>query len=176
MAAGVTVGLWVRLEAKPGKEQELADFLRGGLALAEQEPATVAWFAVKLSPSTFGIFDVFPNDAGRQAHLNGRIAAALMARPANCSPSRRRSRARMCWRRNSRQVSGRRRYRASWFLAKRIARYEIYSRIYSSVVCASSCRSPSKITLPSRRIMKVMGTSVRVPGGRGFIWLACLSK
>jgi len=80
MAAGVTVGLWVRLEAKPGKEQELADFLRGGLALAEQEPATVAWFAVKLSPSTFGIFDVFPNDAGRQAHLNGRIAAALMAK------------------------------------------------------------------------------------------------
>lgn len=78
--ANVTVGLWVRLEAKPGKEQALADFLRAGLPLAQQEPATVAWFALKLNPSTFGIFDVFPNDAGRQAHLNGQIAAALMAK------------------------------------------------------------------------------------------------
>ncbi|HEY0553227.1 MAG TPA: antibiotic biosynthesis monooxygenase [Thermoanaerobaculia bacterium] len=76
----VKVALYVRLEAKPGKEQEVADFLRSGLPLAEEEPATTAWFALQLGPSTFGIFDAFPDDAGRDAHLAGRIAAALMAK------------------------------------------------------------------------------------------------
>jgi quinol monooxygenase YgiN len=75
----VTVALLVRLEAKPGKEADVEHFLKGGLALAQQEPATTAWFAVRMGPSTFGIFDAFPDDAGRQAHLAGRIAAALMA-------------------------------------------------------------------------------------------------
>jgi len=68
----------VRLEAKPGKEDELETFLKSGLELAEQEPDTTVWFAIRLGPSTFGIFDAFSNEAGRQAHLNGRIAAALM--------------------------------------------------------------------------------------------------
>lgn len=71
--------LLVRLEAKSGKETELRDFLRGALPLAEQEPATTAWFALQMSPSTFGIFDTFPDEAGRQTHLDGPIAAALMA-------------------------------------------------------------------------------------------------
>ena len=75
----VTVGLFVKLKAKPGKEAAVEAFLRGGLPLAEAEPATTAWFALRLGPSVFGIFDAFPNDAGRQAHLNGPIAAALMA-------------------------------------------------------------------------------------------------
>jgi quinol monooxygenase YgiN len=75
----VNVGLVVRLEAKPGKEAAVEQFLRGGLALAQAEPATTAWFAIRLGPSTFGIFDAFPDDAGRQAHLAGPIAAALMA-------------------------------------------------------------------------------------------------
>jgi quinol monooxygenase YgiN len=75
----VTVALLVRLEAKPGKEEALADFLRGGLAIVQEEPATIAWFAIQMGPSTFGIFDAFPDDAGRQAHLAGRVAAALMA-------------------------------------------------------------------------------------------------
>lgn len=57
-------------------------FLRSALPMAEAEPATTAWFAIRLGPSTFGIFDAFPNDAGRQAHLAGRIAAALMAKAA----------------------------------------------------------------------------------------------
>ncbi|HSS76049.1 MAG TPA: antibiotic biosynthesis monooxygenase [Thermoanaerobaculia bacterium] len=74
------VALLVRLEAKPGKEKEVADFLRGGLAIVEEEPATIAWFALQLGPSTFGIFDAFPDEAGRQAHLSGRVAAALMAK------------------------------------------------------------------------------------------------
>lgn len=74
------VALLVRLEAKPGKEDEVADFLRGGLAIVEEEPATIAWFALRLGPSTFGIFDAFPDEAGRQAHLAGRVAAALMAK------------------------------------------------------------------------------------------------
>ncbi len=74
------VALLVRLEAKPGKEEEVADFLRGGLAIVEEEPATIAWFALRLGPTTFGIFDAFPDDAGRQAHLSGRVAAALMAK------------------------------------------------------------------------------------------------
>jgi quinol monooxygenase YgiN len=75
----VTVGLLVRLVAKPGKEAEVASFLEGGLALVEQEPATIAWFAIRLGPSEFGIFDAFPDDPGRQAHLGGQVAAALMA-------------------------------------------------------------------------------------------------
>jgi len=75
----VTVALLVRLEAKPGKEADVESFLRGGLPLAQQEPATTAWFALRLGPSTFGIFDAFPDEAGRQAHLSGQIAAALMA-------------------------------------------------------------------------------------------------
>src|SRR5579859_7638213 len=75
----VTVGLFVRLEAKSGKEAELEAFLKSGLAIAQQEPATTAWFALRLGPSTFGIFDAFPDEAGRQAHLSGQIAAALMA-------------------------------------------------------------------------------------------------
>ncbi|HEV7785167.1 MAG TPA: antibiotic biosynthesis monooxygenase [Thermoanaerobaculia bacterium] len=74
------VALLVRLEAKPGKEDEVADFLRSGLAIVEEEPATIAWFALRLGPSTFGIFDAFPDEAGRQAHLSGRVAAALMAK------------------------------------------------------------------------------------------------
>ena len=80
MADRVHVGLLVRLEAKPGKEAEVASFLRGGLAIVEEEPATVSWFAIQFGPSTFGIFDVFPDEAGRQAHLSGRVAAALMAK------------------------------------------------------------------------------------------------
>ena len=76
----VNVALLVRLEAKPGKESEVASFLRGGLAVVEAEPATVAWFALRLGPSTFGIFDAFPDEAGRQAHLAGKVAAALMAK------------------------------------------------------------------------------------------------
>lgn len=75
----VKLGLFVRLEAKPGKEAAVEDFLCGGLAVVEQEPATTAWFALRLGPKSFGIFDVFPNEAGRQAHLAGRVATALMA-------------------------------------------------------------------------------------------------
>ncbi len=76
----VKVALFVRLEAKPGKEAEVADFLRGGLPLVREEPATTAWFGIQLGPSTFGIFDAFPDEAGRQAHLSGTVAAALMAK------------------------------------------------------------------------------------------------
>ena len=76
----VKVALLVRLEAKAGKEKEVEDFLRGGLAIVQEEPATTAWFAIRMGPSTFGIFDAFPDEAGRQAHLSGRVAAALMAK------------------------------------------------------------------------------------------------
>jgi len=79
-AANVHSALLVRLQAKPGKEAAVAEFLEGALPLVEQEPATVTWFAIKLGPSTFGIFDTFPDDAGRQAHLEGKVAAALTAR------------------------------------------------------------------------------------------------
>ena len=78
MAKDVKVGLYVQLEAKPGKEAEVESFLRGGLPIVQEEPDTIAWFAIRLGPSTFGIFDAFPSDAGRQAHLSGRVAAALM--------------------------------------------------------------------------------------------------
>ncbi|HEY3125126.1 MAG TPA: antibiotic biosynthesis monooxygenase [Thermoanaerobaculia bacterium] len=76
----VKVALFVRLEAKLGKEAQVESFLKSGQALVEQEPATTAWFGIRLGPSTFGIFDAFPDDAGRQAHLSGRVAAALMAK------------------------------------------------------------------------------------------------
>lgn len=75
----VTKGLWVPLEAKPGREEDLVRFLEGGRSLVEEEPDTTAWFAVRLGNSEFGIFDVFPDDSGRQAHLSGRVAEALMA-------------------------------------------------------------------------------------------------
>jgi quinol monooxygenase YgiN len=75
----VTVALLVRLEAKPGKEADVENFLKGGLPIVQEEPATTAWFAIRMGPSTFGIFDAFPDEAGRQAHLTGRVAAALMA-------------------------------------------------------------------------------------------------
>ncbi|MGD0887141.1 MAG: antibiotic biosynthesis monooxygenase [Thermodesulfovibrionales bacterium] len=76
----VKVALLVRLEAKPGKEAEVESFLRGGLSVVQEEPATTAWFAIRIGTSTFGIFDAFPDEAGRQAHLSGRLAAALMAK------------------------------------------------------------------------------------------------
>jgi len=75
----VRVALLVRLQAKPGKEADVARFLESGLALANQEAATPVWFALRMGPSTFGIFDAFADDAGRKAHLGGQIAAALMA-------------------------------------------------------------------------------------------------
>lgn len=74
----VKLALFVKLEAKPGKEKDVESFLSRGLALVQQEPATIAWFGIRLGPSTFGIFDAFPDEAGRQAHLSGKVAAALM--------------------------------------------------------------------------------------------------
>ena len=76
----VRVALWVMLKAKPGKEAEVEGFLKGGLALANQESFTPVWFALKLGPATFAIFDAFADDSGRTAHLGGQIAAALMAK------------------------------------------------------------------------------------------------
>ncbi len=72
--------LYVRLDAKPGLESQVEEFLTSALPLVEAEPATKAWFAIKMGPATFGIFDVFPDDAGREAHLAGKVADALKAR------------------------------------------------------------------------------------------------
>jgi len=72
------LALLVRLEAKPGKEAEVENFLKNGLNLANDEPGTESWYAIKLGPSTFGIFDTFADEAGRDAHLSGKIAEALM--------------------------------------------------------------------------------------------------
>lgn len=76
----VTVGFLATLKAKPGKADELAEFLRGALPLAEAENDTTAWFAIQIDENTYGIFDVFPDEVGRQAHLDGQIAAALMGK------------------------------------------------------------------------------------------------
>ena len=75
----VRKALLARLEAKPGKESAVKDLLVGAVALANEEVDTTVWFALKLGPSTFGVFDAFADDAGRQAHLRGPIAQALMA-------------------------------------------------------------------------------------------------
>jgi len=78
----VTLGILARMEAKPGKEDEVAAFLAGALELVEAEPGTITWYAIRLGPSEFGIFDSFSDDAGRQAHLSGKVAEALMANAA----------------------------------------------------------------------------------------------
>ena len=77
MAETVTKGLLVRIEAKPGKEGDVEDLLNQGKSLVEEEPETTAWFAIRLGESTYGIFDVFPDEGGRNAHLDGEVAKAL---------------------------------------------------------------------------------------------------
>jgi len=76
----VKLALLARLEAKPGKEKEVAEFIKGALPLAKEEPDTIHWFALQMGPSTFGIFDTFEKEEGRKAHLSGKIAQALMAK------------------------------------------------------------------------------------------------
>lgn len=76
----IKLALFARLEAKPGKEAEVEQFLQAGLKMANDESTTPIWFALRLSPTTFGIFDAFHDEAGREAHLNGPIAKALMAK------------------------------------------------------------------------------------------------
>ena len=73
------LGLFVALEAKAGKEKQLAAFLKNALPLVEAEPKTASWFAIKMSPTKFGIFDTFSDETGREAHLSGEVAKALMA-------------------------------------------------------------------------------------------------
>jgi quinol monooxygenase YgiN len=73
----LTKALLVRLEALPGKESELADFLTEARSIVMEEPGTTAWFAIRLGPSTFGVFDVFPDDEARDAHLAGGVGQAL---------------------------------------------------------------------------------------------------
>ena len=74
----VKYAIMARVEAKPGKETAVEQFLTSALPLAQDEKDTVSWYALKIGPSTFGIFDTFNDEAGREAHLNGKIAAALM--------------------------------------------------------------------------------------------------
>ena len=76
----VKLAIYVRLEAKSGQEAALKTFLEGALPLAQDEQTTPVWFALQFGPSTFGIFDAFADEAGRQAHLGGAIAAALMSK------------------------------------------------------------------------------------------------
>jgi hypothetical protein len=85
----VTKALLVRLEALPGKEAELADFPTEPRSIVMEEPGTIAWFAIRFGPSTFGVYDVFPNDEARDAHLAGGVGQALGQTPASSSSSRR---------------------------------------------------------------------------------------
>ena len=73
----LTKALLVRLEALPGKEAELADFLKQARSIVMEEPGTIAWFAIQFGPSTFGVYDVFPDDEAREAHLAGGVGQAL---------------------------------------------------------------------------------------------------
>jgi quinol monooxygenase YgiN len=75
----IQAGLLVKLVAKPGKEQDLANFLAGATPLVNDEPLTINWYAYRISESTFGIFDTFEGEEGRKAHLAGKVAEALMA-------------------------------------------------------------------------------------------------
>jgi quinol monooxygenase YgiN len=76
---GSEYALQARLQAKPGMAEEVAEFLESALPMAEDEEGTTTWFALRLDETTFGIFDTFPDEEARQAHLDGEIAAALMA-------------------------------------------------------------------------------------------------
>ena len=76
----VSVGILATLKVKPGKEDDVEEFLKSALPLANQEEATTVWFALRIGPSTFGIFDAFTDETGRAAHLSGPIASALMAK------------------------------------------------------------------------------------------------
>ena len=75
-----TLALWAQLEAKPGKEKELEEFLKSALPLAQAEPLTTTWYALKIGPSMYGIFDTFVDEEGRKAHMDGEIAKALFAK------------------------------------------------------------------------------------------------
>jgi quinol monooxygenase YgiN len=76
----IKLAFFARLEAKPGKEEEVAKFLELALDMAKKETTTITWYALRLSKSTFGVFDTFNDESGRQAHLNGPIGQALMAK------------------------------------------------------------------------------------------------
>jgi quinol monooxygenase YgiN len=76
----IKLGIWAQLEAKPGKEKELEAFLKSAQPLAESEPGTVSWYAIKMGPGKYGIFDTFADEDGRNAHLQGEIAKALFAK------------------------------------------------------------------------------------------------
>jgi quinol monooxygenase YgiN len=76
----IKLGIWAQLEAKPGKEKELEAFLKSAQPLAESEPGTVSWYAIKMGPGKYGIFDTFADESGRNAHLQGEIAKALFAK------------------------------------------------------------------------------------------------
>lgn len=78
-SANETIGLLVSMKAKPGKEQAVMNFLQGGLPIVAQEPGTESWYAFQIDESTFGIFDTFQSEIGRQAHLKGEVAKALLA-------------------------------------------------------------------------------------------------
>jgi len=75
----VKYSIWAEIQAKPGKENEVEEFLKSAQVLAEQEKDTITWYVIKLRPGLFGIFDTFVNEAGREAHLNGEIAKALFS-------------------------------------------------------------------------------------------------
>ena len=100
----VTVGLLVGMVAKPGRENEVVQFLEDALELVRDEPATTAWFGVRFSVLEFGIFEVSPHEAGRRAHLTGRVAERLKE-TGTCSRRRRRSRRPTCWRRSCRRLT-----------------------------------------------------------------------
>lgn len=72
--------IWVMLKAKPGKESEVEAFLKQGATMSNNEPQTVTWYGVKMGPGVYGVFDTFTDEAGRDAHMNGDIAKALMAK------------------------------------------------------------------------------------------------
>src|SRR5258708_29536961 len=74
------VAIWAQLEAKPGKEKEVEEFLKSAQPLAEREAGTLSWYAIKMGPGKYGIFDTFADETGRNAHLNGDIAKALFAK------------------------------------------------------------------------------------------------
>ncbi|GAA3275873.1 hypothetical protein GCM10020258_55450 [Sphingomonas yabuuchiae] len=98
------LALYVPLKAKPGKERDVANFLTSALPLVQAEAGTLTWYAIEEGPGAYAIFDTFDTEEDRQAHLDGKVAAALMDKAEELFLNRRKFTSSPCWPRNSRAV------------------------------------------------------------------------
>jgi quinol monooxygenase YgiN len=149
----IKVGIVALLEAKPGKEETLAELLRSAQALVAQEPGTVVWYAFRSGPHSFGLFDGFADEAGRKAHLEGHIAAALLGAQTSCSRGRPTSVTSTCSPRSDRVPPAGARRRPRWARARprRSAACALSTRGFLCTKNSESCPGP-RLSRRSRQL------------------------